>query len=68
MGSRLLGGVIMFYFGIDWSKDHHNLCIMNAAGARVSQIQFKHTMKGFEQIEDSPEKRGAFAPHASVVE
>jgi hypothetical protein len=41
----------MFYIGIDWSKDHHNLCIMNAAGARVSQIQFKHTLKGFEQIE-----------------
>jgi transposase len=41
----------MFYSGIDWSKDHHNLCIMNAAGARASQIQFKHTLKGFEQIE-----------------
>jgi len=41
----------MFYCGIDWSKDHHNLCIMNATGARVSQIQFKHTLKGFEQIE-----------------
>ena len=41
----------MFYFGIDWSEDHHNLCIMNRAGARVSQIEFKHTLKGFEQIE-----------------
>ena len=41
----------MFYCGIDWSRDHHNLCIMNAAGARVSQIRFKHTLKGFEQIE-----------------
>jgi transposase len=41
----------MLYSGIDWSKDHHNLCIMNAAGARASQIQFKHTLKGFEQIE-----------------
>ena len=41
----------MFCFGIDWSKDHHNLCIMNDAGARVSQIEFKHTLKGFKQIE-----------------
>jgi transposase len=41
----------MFYIGIDWSKEHHNLCIMNAAGARVSQIQFRHTLKGFSQIE-----------------
>jgi len=41
----------MFYFGIDWSEDHHNLCIMNQAGARVSEIEFKHTLEGFEQIE-----------------
>ena len=46
----------MLYSGIDWSKDHHNLCIMNAAGARASQIQFKHTLKGFEQIETERRK------------
>jgi len=51
MGIRPMGGVIMSYCGIDWSKDYHNLCIMNAAGARVSQIRFKHTLKGFGQIE-----------------
>jgi transposase len=41
----------MFFFGIDWSQDHHNLCILNQAGARVSQIEFKHSAQGFEQIE-----------------
>jgi transposase len=51
MGSGPFGGVIMFYCGIDWSKDHHNLGIKSAAGSRVSQIEFKHTLKGFEQIE-----------------
>jgi hypothetical protein len=34
----------MFYFGIDWSEEHHNLCIMNEAGGRVSQIELKHTL------------------------
>jgi hypothetical protein len=33
----------MFKFGIDWSENHHNLCIRNDKGAIVSQIEFKHT-------------------------
>jgi transposase len=41
----------MFYFGIDWSQDHHNLCILNEAGARVSQLQFEHSLAGFAQVE-----------------
>jgi transposase len=41
----------MLYFGIDWSQDHHNLCILNEAGARVSHLQFEHSPTGFAQIE-----------------
>jgi len=41
----------MFYCGIDWSEDHHNLCILNEAGGRVSQLQFEHSLAGFAQIE-----------------
>ena len=41
----------MLFFGIDWSEDHHNLCILNEAGARISEIEFKHSVAGFAQIE-----------------
>jgi transposase len=41
----------MFYFGIDWSQDYHHLCILNEVGARVSQLQFEHSLAGFAQIE-----------------
>lgn len=41
----------MLYFGIDWSSEHHNLCILNEAGARVSQIEFAHSPMGFARIE-----------------
>ena len=57
----------MLYSGIDWSKDHHNLCIMNAAGARASQIQFKHTLKGFEQIEAERRKLNVPASECLVA-
>jgi len=41
----------MFYFGIDWSEEHHNLCIQNQAGAIVSELELRHTLEGFEQID-----------------
>ena len=34
----------MFKFGIDWSEQHHNLCIRNDKGAIVSQLELKHTL------------------------
>jgi hypothetical protein len=39
----------MFKFGIDWSEQHHNLCIRNDNGAIVSQLELKHTLAGFER-------------------
>ena len=41
----------MFYFGIDWSEEHHNLCIQNQAGAIISELELRHTLEGFEQID-----------------
>ncbi len=57
----------MFYFGIDWSEDHHNLCIMNEAGARMSEIKFEHNLEGFKQIETERRKLGVPASSAASV-
>ena len=51
----------MFYFGIDWSQAHHNLCILNEAGARVSRIEFEHSLSGFAHIETERLKLGVAA-------
>lgn len=56
----------MFYLGIDWSEDHHNLCILNEAGARVSQLQFEHSLAGFAQIEFERRKLNAPASDCPV--
>jgi transposase len=48
----------VFKFGIDWSEDHHNLCIRNGKGAIVSQIEFKHTLEGFERFDHERRKLG----------
>lgn len=49
----------MFFFGIDWSDDHHNLCIRNAQGSIISLVEFKHSMKGFLRLDDERRKLGA---------
>ena len=57
----------MFYFGIDWSEDHHNLCIRNEAGAQVSHIEFEHSLDGFERVEAERRKLGVPASECLVA-
>jgi transposase len=57
----------MFYFGIDWSEDHHNLGIMNEAGALISLVEFEHTVQGFERIEIERRKLGVPASACLVA-
>ncbi len=55
----------MFFFGIDWSSDHHDLCILNAAGSAVSQLTFPHSVAGFAQVE--AERRKLNVPAAECL-
>jgi transposase len=48
----------VFLFGVDWSEQHHNLCIRNSKGAIVSQIEFKHTLEGFQRFDDERRRLG----------
>lgn len=57
----------MLYFGIDWSEDHHNLCIRNAAGAAISRVAFEHSLAGFERIEVERRKLNVSASDCLVA-
>ena len=57
----------MFYFGIDWSQDHHNLAIVNESGAQVSRLQFEHTPAGFARLDDERRKLGVPAEDCPVA-
>ena len=56
----------MKFFGIDWSEGHHNLCILNEAGACLSRIEVDHAVEGFQRIDDERLKLGA-TPQACPV-
>jgi transposase len=57
----------MLYFGIDWSQSHHNLCIQNEAGATISELELKHTLEGFEQLDRERHKLGVPAADCLVA-
>ena len=57
----------MFYFGIDWSEKHHNLCIQSEAGAIISELKLKHTLEGFEQLDLERRKLGVSAAACLVA-
>ena len=57
----------MYYFGIDWSQAHHNLCIQNGAGAVLSEIELKHSLAGFEQLDLERRKLSANASECLVA-
>ena len=57
----------MFYLGIDWSEDHHNLCIRNEVGAMISRIEFKNSLTGFAQIQVEQRKLEVPVPECLVA-
>ena len=57
----------MFKFGIDWSEQHHNLCIRNDNGAIGSQLELKHTLAGFERLDYERRKLGVPAGECLVA-
>ena len=42
--------------GIDWSQDHHDVCIMNEAGAIIVRFEISHSPEGFAKLEKNIDK------------
>jgi len=41
----------MLYIGLDWSEKEHHVCILNEAGARISQLRVPHSLSGFQCLD-----------------
>lgn len=53
--------------GIDWSQDHHNVCILNEAGASIVRFQFSHCPDGFAKLEQQIDKLGVPSTNCLVA-
>jgi transposase len=40
----------MWYAGIDWADDHHDIVVLDVAGFRVAALQAPHTGAGLAQL------------------
>ncbi|MBK8031241.1 MAG: transposase [Chloroflexi bacterium] len=43
----------MFFLGIDWATDKHDVCLLDAAGTILHQLTIKQSHAGFEQPKHS---------------
>ena len=41
----------MFFLGIDWANDKHDLCLLDANGKIVREMTISHSLSGFQQLE-----------------
>ena len=55
------------YIGIDWSEKHHNVCILNEAGARLNRFQVPHTEAGFLRLEEQLAKVNELAADCLIA-
>ena len=47
---------MILLIGIDWSQDHHDVCIMNEAGAVIIRFEISHSPEGFAKLEKNINK------------
>jgi transposase len=41
----------MYYMGIDWGDDQHQVCLMDQTGQITSEFRIEHSGAGFEQLQ-----------------
>ena len=54
----------MYFAGIDWADDHHDVVILAASGERVHQFRVPHSGTGLQQLS---EILCSFAPASEVA-
>lgn len=42
---------MILLIGIDWSQDHHDVCIMSETGAIIIRFEISHSLEGFAELE-----------------
>jgi transposase len=58
---------MLLLIGIDWSQDHHNVCVLNSQGAILLRFQFPHSLQGFTQLLDHLAPLGVPPDHCLIA-
>jgi len=49
----------MYYLGIDWATEKHDLCLLDEDGTIVQQLEIKQSNDGFQRFESLVNRYGA---------
>lgn len=49
----------MYFLGVDWATEKHDLCLLDEAGSILQQMEIKQTNSGFKQFEKLVKRYGA---------
>lgn len=52
------------FAGIDWGGEHHQLCVVDATGKRLTQLRVTHNVAGLADLDAELHRFGARAPIA----
>lgn len=47
-----------YVVGLDWASDHHDVCVLDAAGRRVAEFRVAHTAAGLAELRQRLAKLG----------
>ncbi|MGO8949989.1 MAG: IS110 family transposase [Ktedonobacterales bacterium] len=53
----------MWYAGIDWANDHHDVVVLDEAGKRLGKCRVSHTAEGLTQLSTFLKEVGDIAEH-----
>lgn len=60
--NTIKSGVDAIFVGIDWGASHHQLCAVDATGARQRQVRVSHDVAGLDQLDGELARLGAGLP------
>ena len=52
----------MFFLGIDWATEKHDLCLLDEVGTIFQQITIEQSSAGFEQLQEFVDRYGVQHP------
>jgi transposase len=57
-----------YVVGLDWASDHHDVCVLDAAGQRVAEFRIAHTAAGLAELRQRLAKLGPAATVRVAIE
>jgi len=42
----------MWFIGLDWADEHHDICVITDVGKQIGSLRIAHSPQGFENLKD----------------